>query len=225
MLAAIAQSMPLAMGIVISSVPLMVVTLTLLMRQNKGAVLAFLLGWMGGIALLGSMVLLLAEGTARDPQTSPAWLPWTRVVVGLLLLVLAAKQWRSRPRNGATAQPPAWMKVLDALTVAKAGGLGLLLTTVNPKNFLLVASGAMAIIAADPGSASSTAQWIALAVFTAVASLGVAAPALMYLALGERAVQPLAQAKTWIVQNNAGIMCAVLTLLGFVVLGNGLAQL
>ena len=63
-----------------------------------------------------------------------------------------------------------------------------------------------------------------LAVFTAVASLGVAAPVLVYLALGDRAAAPLAQTKAWIVQNNATTMATVLLLLGLVVLGNGLAQ-
>ena len=222
MFAAIAQSLPLAVGVVISSIPLVVVTLTLLARQNKAAVLAFLLGWMAGITLVGSLVLLLADGTSRDPQTAPGWLAWARVGVGVLLLGLATRQWRSRPRNGAVAPQPAWMQMLDTLSVPKAGGLGLALTTVNPKNLLLVTAGALAILAASPGPLG---QWIALAVFTAVASLGVAAPALAYLALGERVAVPLAQTKAWIVQNNAITMATVLLLLGMVVLGNGLGQL
>ena len=222
MFAAIAQSAPIAVGIIFSSIPLVAVTLALLTRPHKTAVLAFLLGWMAGITLVGSLVLLLAESTTRDAHTGPGWVPWARVVVGVLLLALAAKQWRGRPRNGIPAAPPAWMARLDALTVAKAAGLGLALTTVNPKNFLLVVSGTMSIIASNPGPVG---QWVALAVFMAVASLGVAAPALVYLALGQRVMAPLAQAKTWIVQNNAVIMAVVLLLLGMVVLGNGLAQL
>ena len=112
--------------------------------------------------------------------------------------------------------------MLDTLSVPKAGGLGLALTTVNPKNLLLVVAGALAILAASPGPLG---QWVALAVFTAVASLGVAAPAVLHLVLGDRAAAPLAQTKAWIVQNNATTMASVLLLLGLVVLGNGLEQL
>ena len=195
MFAAIAQSAPIAVGIIFSSIPLVAVTLALLTRPHKTAVLAFLLGWMAGITLVGSLVLLLA---------------------------LAARQWRSRPRNGAVAPQPTWMDMLDTLSVPKAGGLGLALTTVNPKNLLLVVAGALSILAASPGPLG---QWIALIVFTAIASLGVAAPAVLYLVLGDRAAAPLAQTKAWIVQNNATTMATVLLLLGLVVLGNGLEQL
>ena len=222
MFAAIAQSAPIAVGIIFSSIPLVAVTLALLTRPHKTAVLAFLLGWMAGITLVGSLVLLLADGSSRDAQTTPGWLAWARIAIGGLLLALAARQWRSRPRNGAVAPQPTWMDMLDTLSVPKAGGLGLALTTVNPKNLLLVVAGALSILAASPGPLG---QWIALIVFTAIASLGVAAPAVLYLVLGDRAAAPLAQTKAWIVQNNATNMATVLLLLGLVVLGNGLEQL
>ena len=222
MFAAIAQSAPIAVGIIFSSIPLVAVTLALLTRPHKTAVLAFLLGWMAGITLVGSLVLLLADGSSRDAQATPGWLAWARIAIGGLLLALAARQWRSRPRNGAVAPQPTWMDMLDTLSVPKAGGLGLALTTVNPKNLLLVVAGALAILAASPGPLG---QWIALIVFTAIASLGVAAPAVLYLVLGDRAAAPLAQTKARIVQNNATTMATVLLLLGLVVLGNGLEQL
>lgn len=222
MFAAIAQSAPIAVGIIFSSIPLVAVTLALLTRPHKTAVLAFLLGWMAGITLVGSLVLLLADGSSRDAQATPGWLAWARIAIGGLLLALAARQWRSRPRNGAVAPQPTWMDMLDTLSVPKAGGLGLALTTVNPKNLLLVVAGALSILAASPGPLG---QWIALIVFTAIASLGVAAPAVLYLVLGDRAAAPLAQTKAWIVQNNATNMATVLLLLGLVVLGNGLEQL
>ena len=222
MFAAIAQSAPIAVGIIFSSIPLVAVTLALLTRPHKTAVLAFLLGWMAGITLVGSLVLLLADGSSRDAQATPGWLAWARIAIGGLLLALAARQWRSRPRNGAVAPQPTWMDMLDTLSVPKAGGLGLALTTVNPKNLLLVVAGALSILAASPGPLG---QWVALIVFTAIASLGVAAPAVLYLVLGDRAAAPLAQTKAWIVQNNATNMATVLLLLGLVVLGNGLEQL
>ena len=89
MFAAIAQSAPIAVGIIFSSIPLVAVTLALLTRPHKTAVLAFLLGWMAGITLVGSLVLLLADGSSRDAQATPGWLAWARIAIGGLLLALA----------------------------------------------------------------------------------------------------------------------------------------
>ena len=221
MLATIASALPIALGIVLSSIPLMVVTLTLLTRPSKRAVLAFLLGWVGGMALLGSLVLVLAQGWADTARTPAPWLAWVRVVLGLLLLGLAVRQWQNRPRAGAAASPPAWMSRLEQFTPRQAAALGGALTTLNPKNALLLVSGCSTILAAAPGP---TAQWVALVVFIAVASLGVAAPALLYLVRGERAMAALQRLQAGIVRHNASIMATVLALLGLVVLANGLAQ-
>ena len=123
MLATLAPALPIALGIVLSSIPLMVVTLTLLTRPSKRAVLAFLLGWVGGMALLGSLVFVLAQGLADTTRSSAPWQAWVRVVLGLLL-GLAVRQWQNRPRAGAAASPPAWMNRLEQLTPARLRPLG-----------------------------------------------------------------------------------------------------
>jgi hypothetical protein len=66
------------------------------------------------------------------------------LVLGILLLVLARRQQRSRAVPGT----PAWLAATARLAPARAGGLGLVLSAVNPKN--LVACGA----AADSSSAT-----------------------------------------------------------------------
>ena len=55
----------------------------------------------------------------------------------MLLLLVAARQWRSRPAAGETAPLPKWMSAIDRVTPVKATGLGTLLSAVNPKNLLL----------------------------------------------------------------------------------------
>ena len=62
---------------------------------------------------------------------------------GVLLLLLAVRQWRGRPKPGAEAALPGWMSAMDSLTLPKAAGLGFVLSAVNPKNLLMcVAAGA-----------------------------------------------------------------------------------
>ena len=222
MLAPIAQSLPIAVGILLSSTPLVAITLTLYTRGRKAAVWAFILGWIGSMALIGGVVLVVADTSASGPGLPSGWVSVVRVLLGVLLLYLAFKQWRGRPQPGAEAPPPKWMRLLEGISTAKAGGLGLALVALNPKNLLLTLSGAVAIVDASP---APLAQWVALAVFTTVASLGIASPVLASLVLGPRAIPVLDGAKAWIVAHNAAIMTTVLLLLGLVVLGNGLSAL
>ena len=83
------------------------------------------------------------------------------------------KTGRHAPTSG---QPASLDEPARATHPRQATALGVALTTLNPKNALLLVSGCSTILAAAPGPA---AQWTALAVFIAVASLGVAAPALL----------------------------------------------
>jgi len=52
----------------------------------------------------------------------------------VLLLLTAARDWRKRPEPGAAQEMPKWMAEVDEFTPAKAFGLGLVLSAVNPKN-------------------------------------------------------------------------------------------
>jgi len=94
---------------------------------------------------------------------------WLKLVLGLLLLLVAARQWRGRPHEGDDAPTPKWMGALDAFTPVKALAPGVLLGTVNPKNLLLIVGGAAAV--AQTGISTGD-QVVAWAVFTLIASLG-----------------------------------------------------
>jgi hypothetical protein len=39
-----------------------------------------------------------------------------KIVVGVLLLILAIKQWRGRPRGDTQPELPGWMKTVDTFT-------------------------------------------------------------------------------------------------------------
>ncbi|GAA1409615.1 MULTISPECIES: GAP family protein [Oerskovia] len=219
---AVGQSLPIAVGVLISPMPIVAVVLMLVSRKAKANGFSFLLGWIVGIAALGSIVLLVAGAATPDASGPPAWASVVKIVLGVLLLLLAVSQWRGRPREGASPQPPRWMSAIDAFTPVKAFGLAVLLGAVNPKNLLLVVSGAAAIAAATPETSE---QLGALAVFVVVASLGVAAPVAIYLAMGSRAATLLDGLKAWMIQNNAVIMAVLLLVLGAKMIGDGITAL
>lgn len=68
-----------------------------------------------------------------------------QLVLGALLLALAAKQRRGRPKDGETPERPRWMSTVEEFTAPKAAGMGVLLSAVNPKNLSLTMAAAAAI--------------------------------------------------------------------------------
>ena len=82
MLAPIAQSLPIAIGILLSSTPLVAITLTLYTRGRKAAVWAFILGWVGSMALIGGAVLVMADTPGSGPGLPSGWVNGTRIVLG-----------------------------------------------------------------------------------------------------------------------------------------------
>ena len=132
------------------------------------------------------------------------------------------RQWRSRPGPGEQAPAPKWMASLDSFTPVKSLGLGAAMSGVNPKNLALTAAAAISIAQAGlPGGQ----QAVVLAVFVVVGTVTVAAPLVVYLALGSKADSTLNGWREWLGANNAAIMLVVFLVFGFVLIGQGIAGL
>jgi threonine/homoserine/homoserine lactone efflux protein len=218
---AIGDLLPSAVGVAISPLPIVAVVLMLVTVRGRVNGPAFVAGWWLGLAVVGAIVLSVAGAVGATDESGPAtWVDVLKLVLGLLLLALAAKQWRSRPHDGEEAPTPRWMGALDSFTPVKAGGAGVALSALNPKNLLLAAAGAAAI--AQTGI--STGQQIAsYAVFVVVASIGVAAPVVIYFALGERSAPLLDSLKGWMARNNPVIMAVLLLVLGVKLIGDAIS--
>ena len=143
---AIGGSLPLAVGIALSPVPIIAVVLMLTSRRAKVNGPVFVLGWLVGLGIIGAIVLALAGAGAASESGSPAtWVSWVKIVLGVLLLLVAVREFRNRPREGEEPQMPKWMATIDKTTPPAAFGLAALLSGVNPKNLLLAIGGAAAI--------------------------------------------------------------------------------
>src|ERR1700742_4881460 len=115
---AIGQVLSLAVGVAISPVPLIAVVLMLATPRGRVNGPAFLGGWLLGLAVVGTVVLLASSGgDAADSDGAPAtWVSWLKIVLALLLLAVAVKQWRGRPKAGEEAELPGWMRTIDTFT-------------------------------------------------------------------------------------------------------------
>ncbi len=171
---AIGDLLPLAIGIAISPVPIIAVILMLITPQARSNGLAFLGGWVLGLAVVGAIVLIIANTAGIAESSGPSkTVSAIKLILGLLLLVAAFRQWRKRPKAGEEAPLPKWMKALDGFTPGKALAAGALLSGVNPKNLILNATAAAGIAQAG---LSGVEQTFALIVLVVVGSLGVTRP-------------------------------------------------
>jgi threonine/homoserine/homoserine lactone efflux protein len=218
---AIGQVLPLAVGVALSPIPIIGVVLMLATPRARLNSLAFLVGWIAGLAVVGTVVLLVSGDAEASEQGAPAdWVNVLKLVLGVLLLGVALKQWRGRPRAGEEATMPSWMQAIDTFRAPKAAGLAVLLSAVNPKNLLLVVAAAAAISQTGDSTGSQAA---ALAVFVAIGTLGPVAPVAIYFAMGERSKRILDELKAWMAHNNAAIMAAICLVIAAKLIGDGIA--
>jgi threonine/homoserine/homoserine lactone efflux protein len=112
------------------------------------------------------------------------------------------------------------MGALDGFTPVKSAGAGIALSVVNPKNLLLIVGGAAAVAQTDASGTDQTVAWI---VFTIVASIGVAAPLVTYVVMGERAGPVLDRMKARMAHNNATIMAVLCLIIGVKLIGDAIA--
>ncbi len=220
---AIGQTIAFGVGVALSPFPIVGVVLMLETPRARSNSLAFLGGWIVGLAAVGTIVLLVASGAGATSQGAPAdWVSVVKLILGALLIVVAVRQWSGHSRASGDPSTPKWMQAIDAFTPPKAAGLGVLLSAANPKN-LLLAVGAAAAIAQTGAPAGG--QAVALAVFVLIGTLGPAAPVLVYFALGARAEKVLTEVKTWMVANNGVIIAVLALVIGAKLIGDGISGL
>jgi hypothetical protein len=219
----IGDLLPLALGVAISPIPIIAMILMLLSARPGGASSGFLTGWIVGIIAATTIFVLLA-GTldlGRDTEPSTA-ASWVKLVLGVLLLLLAARQWQGRPAEGETPTMPKWMASIDQFTATKAGGLAVLLEAVNPKNLLMCAAAGTTIAG---GNLSGAQDVGAVAIFTVIAASTVAAPVLAYAVGRKRMAGPLVSLRGWLTLHNVAVMATLVLVIGVVLIGKGLGGL
>jgi threonine/homoserine/homoserine lactone efflux protein len=218
---AIGNILPLALGVALSPIPIVAVVLMLATPRGKVNGPAFVLGWVVGIAIVGTVVLLVAGGASASSDGQPkTWVSVLKLVLGLLLVLVAVRQWHGRPHGDAEPQLPDWMKAIDTFTPVKSFGLAVLLAGPNPKNLLLTIAAAAAIAQAG---ISSGQQAIVLAIFIVIATLGPAIPLGIYYALGDRSGDVLSKLRAWMVAHNQAIMAVLCAVIAAKLIGDAIA--
>jgi|RhiMetdeSRZDD1v2_1073273.scaffolds.fasta_scaffold471149_1 Sap, sulfolipid-1-addressing protein len=220
---AISEVLPFAIGVAISPAGIIAVILVLISARARVNGPVFLLGWVVGVAIVSTIIYLLADagdvgsgGSASDTSY------WLKLAVGILLVLLAFRDWRKRPAAGEAVDQPKWMSAIDTLTPVKTGGLAVLLAALNPKNLALSLAAGTSLAQAGASGSEAT---VGLVVFVVVASVTVAVPVVVYWVGGDRASRVLESWRESISANNAAVMAVLFLVFGVVLFSQGLRGL
>ena len=223
MLKGISEILPSAVGVAISPVPIIAVTLMLFSQRARVNGPAFLVGWVLALAIVSGVAYSLADqADAATDSTTADTIAWGSVVFGVLFLLLGVRTWRHRPAPGTQHDLPKWMAGIDVLTPGKALGLGLLLAGVSPKNLMLAAAAGagLATLGLSTGDAVGS-----LIVFVVIGSVTIGAPVLYYLFGGAGAGARLRDLKNWLAVHNDAVMTVLFLVLGAKLIADGLSPL
>ncbi|RVW03816.1 GAP family protein [Rhodococcus xishaensis] len=218
---AVGEVLPLSIGVAISPIPIIATILMLLTPRAATTATSFLAGWVFGIAV-GYTIFVVLGGVAdlSSPSDGNSVTATIRVALGVLLLILAVRQWRRRPAPGEDPTLPRWLAAVDKVTPAKALALGFGLSAVNPKNLLMIVGAAVAVTQLGVGGAAIV---VAGTVFTVLAASTVAVPVIVYFTMRDRATGWLNDLKAWLTTNNAAVMAVLLLVIGASLIGRGIS--
>jgi threonine/homoserine/homoserine lactone efflux protein len=217
--AAIGQILGLAVGVAISPIPIIATILMLFSNRAKSNSVAFLVGWIFGLVVVATVVLMIGFEGSDGTRDAAGWI---KAIIGVLFLLLAVKQWRSRPHDGEEPPMPAWMASIDDFTAVKSFGLAALLSGVNPKNLGLTVAAASSIGAAG---LTGSDEAIVVVVYVLIASCTLMVPVVGYLIAGDRMRPALDSMKAWLLTNNSAVMAVLFVVLGAKLLGDGISIL
>jgi len=220
---AVSSMVPAAVGLALSPLPIVAVVALLGAERGRANAVAYLAGQLGGTVVLGAILLGLAGSAGAAEETRPAdWVSVVKLLLGALLLFLAAKQLRERPSAERAPSASRWLRALDGATPVEAAGLGAALGTINPKNLVLVVAGMAAI--AETGISSGQ-QAIAVILFACIGATGVAVPLVVSIAVPERSSVLLSRLQAWLGRHGGVIVAVVLILVGAKLVGDAMSDL
>ena len=221
MLLVLADVLTIAVAVAIS--PLAIVAVILMATAGKGRSngTAFVLGcYVFVVGFVGILVFVGRAAGAEEARSLPRLLvDAVEILLGLVLLTMAVLQWRKR----GSKQTPGWMTKIDVLTVGQAFIIGMLLSgPLSPKDLpLLIAAGGR-ISQADLPVGELVGV---ILIFAAIGNSAIAIPWIVSVLTPGRVEATLTRPREWLVANHAVIVTVLFVILGFKLVGSGVADM
>ena len=218
--AVLGQLIPLALVVAMS--PLTIIPAIVLVLQSDRARpsgLAFLAGWLVGLAATTAVFVQLPRLLDGLNRPTPTWAAWVRIAVGVALVAFGVWRWLTRHR---VTKQPAWLSRLSKMTPAGAGAIAVGLILVNPKVLVMNAAAGLVIGTASLGVPGA---WLAVGYYTVIAGSTVLIPILAYAVAGERVDHQLERVKGWMERQHTVLMAGFLAVVGLLLVYTGIRAL
>lgn len=213
------ELLPFALVIALSPLTVIPAVLVLHTPHPRQAGLAFVGGWLVGLAALTAIFVAVSGLLGGLHQAPPAWASWLRIAVGSALIGFGLYRWLTR--HGHTDMPR-WLRSFTGMTPMRAGVTATALAVARPEVLFMCAAAGLAVGSAGLGRPGA---WTAAGVFVAATASSVVLPVLGFVAAGDRLDAALTRLKDWLEQQHAALLAVVLILIGVMVVYNGIHAL
>jgi hypothetical protein len=221
MLDALAESLPLAVALALSPLAIATVVLMLLSARPRAASVAFFVGFVIAIMIVTAAGYLLASVLPHRGETSIS-APWVLLILGVVAVVLAVRQWRSRPKAGDELELPGWMAKVEGITTSSAFIMGAFFGGVKPKNLLLSIGLGVSLEALTLSTSEAA---IVIVIVALIASIPVMVPVIISIVALDRVAGTLDRLRAWMMQHNAAMVGTILLLVGVLLIGQAVSTL
>lgn len=216
-LEALGSTLSLAVGIMISPLPMIAIFIVLMAPKARSNGVAFTAGWALSVLGLIYICISLGQGFQNNQPTSGEGILQT--ILGAAFLYLGFKEFRTSYQSHGDPKLPGWMKRAEKLSFFQAFMMGAILDFVNVKNIPLAAQ---AIVVVRPLNLNLSQQWITAIGFALIASLPFLVPTIWLFLDGEGARKPLGQARDFLERHNHLVMGALFLIMGSQAIGGGI---
>ena len=212
--------LPFCVIVMVSPINIIAAILLLFSKKPLLDASCYLGGFVVGLAAVVTGLTALASAVHLDPGNralesgvGPAHRP--RCMVGR----------RRRPQVPRRAGPdddaelPGWMDGIAGFGAGRSLAVGAGIGAGNPKNIAVASDAAVAVSSAGLPVGE---QVVVLAIYVVLGCLGVAAPIVTMVVLGDRAGQVLDGWKAWLIRNNTAMMAVIFLFFGVFLIGTNL---
>lgn len=183
--------------------------------------IAFVLGWLLAIILIGALsVFVLQSQDFRSSRTTPSKTASAiELLVGCILVLASTRAFRRRARrsHAASAETPKWLGRLDQTNWLLAVPVGAFMLT-----YSLTLAAASEILKAHVSKVDGA---LAFAVFALASITTIVAPIVVVLVAPDRSAERLEHWRRWLLGNSRTVGLVALTVIGAILVARGIHDL
>jgi Sap-like sulfolipid-1-addressing protein len=199
------------------SVVTVIILLTMPAGRRRG--IAFVVGWLLAVAVIGGLSVSLLHGqNFTSHKTTPSRLAsGVEIIVGAVIVVVSTLTFRRRAKGAPSGEAPKWLGRLDETNWLLAVLVGAFMLT-----YSLTLAAAAEILKAH---VSVTDSVVAFAVFALASVTTIVAPLTVALAAPDRSEERLAAWRRWLLANSRTVGLVALIVIGAALVVRGVHDL